>query len=156
VDAAFSGTAEVVRAGRLTVYLGGEPSPVATAREVVSAYADTVITTGTQGSALRVKLLNNLLFGAIMQVTLRGLEAGRAMGIEESTLLEALAVSSGGSNAVRYIVARGGSERCVAAITPFLRKDLAACRDAASEVDVDLSALLAVASDGPMNLRERE
>jgi 3-hydroxyisobutyrate dehydrogenase-like beta-hydroxyacid dehydrogenase len=148
VDAAFSGTAEAVRAGRLTVYLGGEPSHVAAAREVVSAYADPVITTGARGSALRVKLLNNLLFAAITQVTLRGLEAGRAMGIEESTLLEALAVSSGGSTAGRYIAARGGSERYVEAVTPFLRKDLAAV----SEVDADLSELLAAAYDGPMNL----
>jgi 3-hydroxyisobutyrate dehydrogenase-like beta-hydroxyacid dehydrogenase len=148
VDAPFSGTAEAVRAGTLTVYLGGEPSHVATAREVVSAYADPVITTGARGSALRVKLLNNLLFAAITQVTLRGLEAGRAMGIEESALLEALAVSSGGSTAGRYIAARGGSERYVEAVTPFLRKDLAAV----SEVDADLSELLAAAYDGPMNL----
>jgi 3-hydroxyisobutyrate dehydrogenase-like beta-hydroxyacid dehydrogenase len=148
VDAPFSGTADAVRAGRLTVYLGGEPAHVATARDIVSAYADPIITTGTRGSALRVKLLNNLLFAAITQVTLRGLEAGRAMGIEESALLEALAVSSGGSNAGRYIAARGGAERYVAAVTPFLRKDLAA----ASEMDTDLSALLAAAYDGPMNL----
>jgi len=148
VDAPFSGTADAVRAGKLTIYLGGEPSHVATARDIVSAYADPVITTGARGSALRVKLLNNLLFAAITQVTLRGLEAGGAMGIEESTLLEALAVSSGGSNAGRYIAARGGAERYVAAVTPFLRKDLAA----ASEMDTDLSALLAAAYDGPMNL----
>lgn len=148
VDAPFSGTAEAVRAGRLTVYLGGEPSHVETAREIVGAYADPVITTGARGSALRVKLLNNLLFAVISQVTLRGLEAGRAMGIEESALLEALAVSSGGSNAGRYITDRGGSERYVAAVTPFLRKDLAAV----SEMDTDLSALLATAYDGPMNL----
>jgi 3-hydroxyisobutyrate dehydrogenase-like beta-hydroxyacid dehydrogenase len=148
VDAPFSGTADAVRAGRLTVYLGGEPAHVSVAREVVSAYADPIITTGARGSALRVKLLNNLLFAAITQVTLRGLEAGRAMGIEESALLEALAVSSGGSNAGRYIAARGGTERYVAAVTPFLRKDLAA----ASEMDTDLSALLAAAYDGPMNL----
>jgi 3-hydroxyisobutyrate dehydrogenase-like beta-hydroxyacid dehydrogenase len=150
VDAAFSGTADAVRAGRLTVYLGGEPSHVDTARAVVSAYADPIITTGASGSALRVKLLNNLLFAAISQITLRGLAAGRSMGIEEGALLEALAVSSGGSNAGRYIEARGGTEPYIAAVTPFLRKDLAAV----AGLDVDLSELLATAHDGPMSLRE--
>lgn len=156
VDASFSGTAESVRAGCLTVYLGGEPEHVATARRVVSAYADPIITTGARGSALRVKLLNNLLFAAITQVTLRGLEAGRAMGIGESALLEALAVSSGGSSAGRYITSRGGSERYVEIVTPFLRKDVAACSDTAAELGADLSKLLAAAHDGPMNLANPE
>lgn len=152
VDGAFSGTAEAVRAGRLVVYLGGEPAQVAVARQVVAAYAAPVILTGARGSAMRVKLLNNLLFAAISQLTLRGLEAGRAMGIDEGTLLEALAVSSGGSSAARYISARGGPDRYVTSVTPYLRKDVAACRDAAAEAGIDLSALLTAAQEGPMNL----
>ncbi|MFD9502991.1 NAD(P)-dependent oxidoreductase [Streptomyces sp. NPDC060035] len=154
VDAAFSGTAEAVRAGRLTVFLGGEPAHVATAREVVAAYAAPVVATGPRGSALRVKLLNNLLFAAISQVTLRGLAAGRAMGVAEDALLEALSVSSGGSAAGAYIAARGGPEGYVAAVAPFLRKDLAACRDTAAQSGVDLALLLGAARDGPMDLGE--
>lgn len=154
VEAPFSGTPEAIRARRLAVYLAGEAEHVAIARKVVSAYADPIIPTGARGSALRVKLLNNLLFAAITQLTLRGIEAGRAMGIQEDTLLEALAVSSGGSNAGRYIVERGGAESFASRITPFLRKDLAACRDAAQEAGVDLSDLLAAAYAGPMNLTD--
>ncbi|WP_246281538.1 NAD(P)-dependent oxidoreductase [Fodinicola acaciae] len=152
VEAPFSGTADAVRAGRLTVYLAGEPEQVATARWIISSYAGPVVATGGRGTAMRVKLINNLLLAAITQATLRGLAAGRAMGIDESVLLEALAVSSGGSTAARQMDARGGSENYLAAITPFLRKDLVACRDAAAEVGVDLSDLLAAAYDGPMNL----
>ncbi|MGW5715191.1 NAD(P)-dependent oxidoreductase [Amycolatopsis sp. NPDC003865] len=150
VDAAFSGTAEAVRAGRLTVYLGGEPDHVASAREVVSAYADPVIETGPRGSAMRVKLLNNLLFAAISQVTLRGLETARAAGIDENVLLDVLAVSSGGSRAAQYIAARGGAEKYAAAVTPFLRKDLAACQDTGA----GLAELLTVAHMGPLDLHE--
>lgn len=154
VDAAFSGTAEAVRAGRLTVFLGGEPAHVAVARQVVAAYADPVVATGPRGSALRVKLLNNLLFAAISQVTLRGLAAGRAMGVAQDALLQALAVSSGGSTAGSYIAARGGAERYADAVAPFLAKDLAACRDTAAEAGVDLAPLLDAAHDGPMDLGE--
>lgn len=152
VDAPFSGTADTVRAGRLTVFLGGEPEHVAIAREIVAAYADPVVATGGRGSALRVKLINNLLLAAITQATLRGLAVGSAMGIDERVLLEALAASSGGSTAARQMVARGGSERYIAAVTPFLRKDLAACRDVAADLGVDLSELLAAAYDGRMSL----
>ncbi|MBE9373298.1 NAD(P)-dependent oxidoreductase [Saccharopolyspora sp. HNM0983] len=152
VDAAFSGTAADVAAGRLTVFLGGRAEHVATAAGVVGAYADPVVTTGALGSALRVKLLNNLIFAAITQVTLRGLEAGRAMGIEESAVLEALSVGSGGSAAARHIAAHGGSGPYIDAVRPFLRKDLAACRDFAAALGIDLSALLAAACDGPLGL----
>ncbi|MFJ9127740.1 NAD(P)-dependent oxidoreductase [Streptomyces sp. NPDC102340] len=154
VDAAFSGTAEAVRAGRLTVFLGGEPDHVEVARQIVPAYADPVVATGPRGSALRVKLLNNLLFAVISQVTLRGLAAGRAMGITEEALLQALAISSGGSTAGAYITARGGAERYTQSVAPFLAKDLAACRDTGGAVGVDLSRLLAAAQDGPMDLAE--
>jgi 3-hydroxyisobutyrate dehydrogenase-like beta-hydroxyacid dehydrogenase len=154
VDAAFSGTADSVRAGRLTVYLGGDPGDVSTARHVVGAYADPVIETGPRGSALRVKLLNNLLFAAISQVTLRGLEAGRALGVDEKVLLDVLAVSSGGSKAAEYIATRGGAERYAAAVAPFLRKDLAACRETAAGFGADLAGLLAVAVAGPLELDE--
>lgn len=148
VDAAFSGTAEAVRAGRLAVYLGGDPGHVAIAREVVSAYAEPILETGPRGSAMRVKLLNNLLFAAISQVTLRGLDAARALGIDERVLLAVLAVSSGGSSAAKYVAARGGAVRYAAAVTPFLRKDLAACHD----TNADLAELLAIARSGPLDL----
>ncbi|MFD3307247.1 NAD(P)-dependent oxidoreductase [Streptomyces sp. NPDC058694] len=152
VDAAFSGTAEAVRAGRLVVYLGGEPEHVARARQVVRAYADPVLTTGGRGSALRVKLLNNLLFAATAQLTLGGVEAGKALGIEESILLDALAVGSGGSTAGRYIAARGGAEAFIATVTRFLRKDLEACADLLAESGVDLSAVLSAARSGPIQV----
>lgn len=154
VDGAFSGTADAARAGRLVIYLGGEPEQVATARQVVGAYAEHIITAGARGSGMLVKLLNNLLFATIGQVTLRGLEAGRALGIDDSALLEALSVSGGGSNAGRHIAALGGPDRYTVTVTPFLRKDLAACQEMAAEMGLDLSALLAVAHGGPMDLAD--
>ncbi|WP_194830006.1 NAD(P)-dependent oxidoreductase [Nocardia sp. XZ_19_231] len=152
VDAAFSGTPDAVRAGSLVVYLGGDAHHVGTVREVIGAYAGTVIPTGGRGSAMLVKLLNNVLFAAISQVTLLGIAGARELGIEESSLLEALGVSSGGSTAGRYIAARGGSEQYSDSVIPFLRKDLAACREVAAVSGIDLTALLRVAGEGPMNL----
>jgi 3-hydroxyisobutyrate dehydrogenase-like beta-hydroxyacid dehydrogenase len=152
VDAPFSGTADAVRAGRLTMFLGGEPQHTAAARAVVRAYADPVVTTGGPGSALRVKLLNNLLFAAISQLTLRALAAGRDLGVAEDRLLAALAVSSGGSAAAGHIAAAGGSAGYTAGVAPFLRKDIAACQELAAELSVDLSALLDAAGAGPMDL----
>lgn len=152
VDAPFSGTADAVRAGRLTVFLGGQPQHTAAAVAAVAAYADPAIVTGGPGSALRVKLLNNLLFAAVSQLTLRALQVGGELGIAEDRLLAALAVSSGGSTAAGHIGAVGGSAGYIAGVAPFLRKDIAAGQELAAELDVDLSALLAAAGTGPINL----
>lgn len=155
LDAPFSGSAELIRAGRLTVYLSGAGEAAEKAGSVLSAYAGTILRTGGRGSALRVKLLNNLLFAAITQLTLTGVEAGRAMGVEENAFLEALAASSGGSNAAGYIGQRGGAQGFAESVAPFLRKDVAACRAVADELGVELGPLLRAASDGPVDVDGR-
>ena len=156
VEAPFSGTAEDVRASRLTVYLGGEPQAVTVAQDVVKWYADPVIHTGVLGSAMRTKLINNLLFAAISQVTLQALQAASAFGLDESAVLVALGHGSGGSAAARHIAALGGAESFSAAVAPYLAKDIAACVEAArsdgSDVAAALDGLLVSARSGPIGL----
>ena len=57
-----------VLAGTLTVMMGGAPDDVARARETVAAYADPIFLIAGLGSALVVKLLNNALFAANIQL----------------------------------------------------------------------------------------
>src|SRR5947208_6398060 len=59
VDAPFSGGADNVLAGTLTVMLGGAPDDVERARITVAAYADPILPIAALGSALAVKLVNN-------------------------------------------------------------------------------------------------
>lgn len=154
VAAPFSGTDDAVRAGRLTVYLGGTAGDVAVAAEVVAAYAGTTIRFGDRAAALRFKLLNNLAFAAISQVTLRVLDAARRMGLEEQAVLDGLAAGSGASAAAGYVAALGGAGPFAEFTAPFLRKDLDACRVVADESGVDLSALLAAAREGPLGIAD--
>ena len=153
VDAPFSGTAAAVRAGELVVFLGGVPAHVSIAREVIGSYAGSIIETGALCSALHVKLINNLLFAAIAQLTLNATKIAGAQGITEAAMLDALALASAGSTAGRYITARGGSAPFTASVEPFLRKDVAAVREALADSGADLSTLLSAAYTGPMHLR---
>ncbi|NEC90133.1 hypothetical protein [Streptomyces sp. SID12501] len=84
---------------------------------------------------------------AITQSMSRVLATGRVMGVEESTLFEVPTVRSGGNTTGRRIVARGGSACRAYAVTPFLRQDLATCRDTAAEMGA-LSKLLTAAMTG--------
>lgn len=156
VDAPFSGTDTDVHEGRLTVYLGGETEAITHACDVVSGYADPVIRTGPLGSALRFKLINNLLFGGISQLTLQALQAGAVLGLDETALLSALGHGSGGSTAAGHIAAIGGAEVFCTYVAPFLRKDVAACEDAVRAAGGDVSAvlgsLLAAVRTGPIDV----
>ncbi|MGC5255649.1 NAD(P)-dependent oxidoreductase [Gordonia sp. DT218] len=153
VEAPFSGTPDAVRAGALTVLLAGDDTAVEAAAQVVRAYADAPQKTGGPGTALAAKLLNNALFAACTQLTLAALEAGESLGIEQGTLLDVLAASSGGSTAAGYLSGSGVDARTYSErLLRYLRKDVASVRLVAAELDVDLADLIAAAERGPMDL----
>jgi len=154
VDAGFSGSSEMVRAGALTLFLGGATADVDPAKEVLKAYGSVLIDTGDLGSGMRVKVLNNILFAAISQSTLSVLKSASRMGIDETSLLRALQAGSGASAAAEWIRSRGGADTFIERVEPFMRKDVAAASRMAIAMEVDLSAVLAAASAGPMNLTQ--
>lgn len=152
VDAPVSGNAESIRDGRLTVLLGGPPAAVDTVAAAVAAYADPVLRTGALGTALSLKLVNNLLFAAHVQTAAAAVRLAGELGIAEDALTAALAHTSGGSTALRYIAAAGDVERFGAGVAEFMRKDVAACEAAAAERGVAPGFLFDVARTGPLPL----
>jgi 3-hydroxyisobutyrate dehydrogenase-like beta-hydroxyacid dehydrogenase len=152
VDAGFSGDSEKVYAGTLTLFLGGASVDVDRSKGVLKAYGAVLIDTGVLGSGMRVKVLNNLLFAAISQSTLSALKSASAMGIDETSLLRALQAASGGSTAAELIRSRGGADTFIERVEPFMRKDVDVAAQMAAAMKVDVSAVLAAASAGPMKL----
>lgn len=153
VEAPFSGTPAIIRRGELTVMLAGDPDAVDRAATVAGAYATRIHRTGALGTALSAKLINNTLFAACTQLTLSALRSAEKLGIDESTLLDLLADSSGGSAAARYIAASGEQADAYAErITHYLTKDLAAASSAADDLGVDIDNLVAATHLGPMHL----
>lgn len=152
VDAPVSGSADDIAAGRLTVLLGGPEDAVARVQPMLSAYADPLVTTGGLGTALNLKLINNVLFAANAQLVAAAVELGRQLGVRDSNLFEALAACSGGSRAATYVQTAGGVANFAEIVAPFLRKDVAACIEAAADSGVELGQLRTVAETGPLSL----
>jgi 3-hydroxyisobutyrate dehydrogenase-like beta-hydroxyacid dehydrogenase len=152
LDAPVSGTADHIAQGKLTVLIGGPPDAVERVKPVLAAYADPIITTGALGSALNIKLINNVLFAANAQLVAAAAELGQRLGVSSEALLQALAVCSGGSNAAAYTQGAGGIETFATIAAPFLRKDIAAAMTAASEVGADLGLLRTVVETGPLSV----
>jgi 3-hydroxyisobutyrate dehydrogenase-like beta-hydroxyacid dehydrogenase len=152
LDAPVSGTAENIAAGELTVLVGGEAAAVAVATEVFRAYASPVVGTGALGTAMKTKLLNNLLFAANMQLVGDAARLAGALGIEPEAAFQALSVSSSASKAMGYLLQFGALGAFASSAAPYLRKDVEAARQTAEQLGVELGLLGDVAKRGPLDL----
>jgi 3-hydroxyisobutyrate dehydrogenase-like beta-hydroxyacid dehydrogenase len=152
LDAPVSGTAEQIADGKLTVLVGGAADAVDRVKPVLAAYADQIIVTGELGSALAIKLINNVVFAANSQLVAAAVALGEQLGVNSQALLDALSVCSGGSAAASYVAGVGGLEEFAAKGAPFLRKDVAAAVVAAEQAGGELSYLAHVIDTGPLEL----
>jgi 3-hydroxyisobutyrate dehydrogenase-like beta-hydroxyacid dehydrogenase len=152
LDAPVSGTVENIGAGTLTVLVGGPSDAVSTVTPILAAYADPVVATGALGSALALKLINNLLFAANAQLLGAATHLGTQLGVEPDALLSTLQVCSAGSNVAAHAHRIGGMHRFEELAGPFLRKDIAACREAAADAGVELGLLGTALREGPLAL----
>src|ERR1700757_122552 len=126
LDAPVSGTVENIDAGTLTVLIGGRSDAVASVTPILAAYADPVVATGALGSALALKLINNLLFAANAQLLAAATQLGTQLGVAPDVLLSTLQVCSASSRAADHAHRIGGMDRFAELAGPFLRKDIVA------------------------------
>ncbi|MCU1593328.1 MAG: 6-phosphogluconate dehydrogenase, NAD-binding protein [Frankiales bacterium] len=152
VDAPVSGTADDIRAGRLTVLLGGPPEAVSLCADVMAAYAGTVLHVGGPGDALAVKLVNNLLFAAHSQLAVAAVELGAAFGVSREPLLAAVQSCSGASSALATLATLADEETFASLAGPFLRKDVSACSDELTSSGSTAPLLLQTVRLGPLDL----
>jgi 3-hydroxyisobutyrate dehydrogenase-like beta-hydroxyacid dehydrogenase len=152
LDAPVSGTVENIEAGTLTVLVGGPSDAVPMATPVLAAYANPIVATGELGSALAIKLVNNLLVAGNAQLLAAAIQLGQSLGVDADALLSALQVCSSASHVAAHAHRLGGIEPFTERATPFLRKDIAAALEAAGEAGVDLGLLGVAVDSGPLNL----
>jgi 3-hydroxyisobutyrate dehydrogenase-like beta-hydroxyacid dehydrogenase len=152
VDAPVSGGPGEIADGRLTVLLGGLPAARARAAQAVGAYADPVIETGELGTALAVKLVNNLLFAANTQVLAEAIRLGEELGVVPGEMLSALNHMSGGSQVSLRAAVGADMASFAARIGPFMKKDVAVCLEQAAERGVDPGLLIDVVRRGRLDL----
>ncbi|MFD5296374.1 NAD(P)-dependent oxidoreductase [Streptomyces mutabilis] len=141
VDVPVSGGPHDIRAGRLTVFAGGERPAVERVLPALDAYADTVLHVGALGAGQSVKLVNNAVFAAQLGMLAQAVRLGELLGVEERVLLDALSRGSGASNAAVASAARGGVGGLAVSAGAFLRKDLAVVTDLAGELGLPLGPL---------------
>ncbi|MET0371767.1 MAG: NAD(P)-dependent oxidoreductase [Sphingobium sp.] len=141
LDAAFSGTDASAAAGTIALMVGGTEAALDKARPVLSAYADFIAHVGPSGAGMTMKLVNNALFGAQMQLAYDALRILVGSGIDKDVAVATLARSSGGSFALGRFGGAGSPEAVMEGVRPYMEKDVEHARIAAREADFDLGML---------------
>jgi 3-hydroxyisobutyrate dehydrogenase-like beta-hydroxyacid dehydrogenase len=85
------------RAGQWTLPTGGDADDIAKVRPVLAAFANRIVHVGPSGSGNTVKLLNNLMFGAINGATVEMFALAERLGVEAGLLFNAIADSGAGT-----------------------------------------------------------
>jgi 3-hydroxyisobutyrate dehydrogenase-like beta-hydroxyacid dehydrogenase len=155
VDAPFSGGADDVLAGHLTVMLGGAADDVTRARLTVGTYADPMVEIGPLGSALVVKLVNNALFAANIQLVAQAEDVANELGVDTATLARVIQESSGASYVMGLVSAMGSAKTLVDTAGHYMRKDIDVVREVADGLGIDLGILGQVLDGGPARFEAR-
>ncbi len=154
VEAPVSGSAEDIDEGHITVLLGGEVDDVERVREVVAAYGDPVLHVGPLGAAQAVKLLNNALMSAHLQLLADVERVALELHVDWPQAIAAIQQSSGTSLALDVVGRMGSVHTVMEAAGRFLRKDVAAVNQVAAEMGIDLGELGRVNRLGSLALGE--
>ena len=146
VDSPVTGAVDGARRGALTLFVGGEPAPVAVARPLLE-HLGTVIECGPLGAGNVVKLVTNQLWFAAAAALGEGFAVGVANGVDLRTLWEAVLNSVGDSFVARHdapsIFAGHYDPSFPLALCV---KDLGLLADLESRVDADLPITAAARS----------
>jgi 3-hydroxyisobutyrate dehydrogenase-like beta-hydroxyacid dehydrogenase len=95
-----------------------------------------------------VKLVNNLLLAAHVQLGVEALRVAEAMGLDRAAVASAVSHCSGASRALGMVAAAEASS-VYANLSHFLGKDVTVAAATATELGVDLGFLGQVAREGP-------
>ena len=145
LDCALSGGPQDIEKGELTLLVGGEPEVLEQARVVLEAYASPILFVGAAGDGQKVKLLNNVTFGAHVALAVEVEAAARALGMDPALALLALTKCSANSFALSTSAAHGSAAGLVSSAGRFIAKDHQVCEEVAAELGANLEALFSVA-----------
>ncbi|MFZ9310595.1 MAG: NAD(P)-dependent oxidoreductase [Arenimonas sp.] len=120
LDAPVSGGVEGARNGKLSVMVGGDAEVLASAQELLSAYALRVTLMGPTGAGQATKAVNQVLVAGIAQAVCEGLAFGEALGLKPESLVPTLAAGAAGN----WFLDKRGATMMAGQFTPGFKSAL--------------------------------
>ena len=145
IDAPVSGSPASVAAGEITLFVGGAVGHVERARPALASYGNPIWHAGRLGSGQALKLVNNALFAAHLQLASETSRIVTELGLDPIKSAGALEHGSGASRAISIL----GGRREMGTLRTFLDKDVNVLRAVSAELQLDLGLLAATNAAGP-------
>ncbi len=144
LDAPGSGGPAQVAAGELVLFVGGPEEVLERCRPMLSCYASQVVHFGDVGSGQRVKLINNLLFGAHTELAVEAARLAGEFGIDPILLAQTLHRCSGASSALDLVATMRSPDALLHGAGWTIYKDVHYALDLVSELDGSLGSFQGV------------
>ena len=141
LDAPVSGGPHDIRAGAITLLVGGDAATLDRCRPALASYGDPILHAGGPGAGQSVKLVNNLLFAAQVDLVTDASQMLDALGLDTRQALEAIGHCSGDSRALRLALRSGGITLLLQSAGPFIDKDRATAAEVAAGLNIDRGRL---------------
>lgn len=142
LDAPVTGSVAAAGEGRLTCFIGGDPTLLEASRPVLTLLCDHLIHCGDNGSGYRMKLVNQTVLAGIFLGLADGLALARRDDFAPSTVLEAVGSGPAAGSLFQTYAQRmltGSDDRSFT--LGLLRKDLRLARAEAHENGIPCSML---------------
>jgi 3-hydroxyisobutyrate dehydrogenase len=155
VDAPVSGGSEGAEKGTLTIFVGGRPEHVATARPVLEAFGARITHLGPSGSGQMAKAVNQVMIAGTYATVGEGIALAQAAGLPLPELLEALSAGAAGSWVLANRAGNMVDDRYPLGFKVSLhRKDVAIALDEARRLGVGTAVSELVLSEEDELIRE--
>ncbi len=90
LDAPVSGGQAGAENGKLTVMVGGAPSPFDRAKPVIDAYAKSCVLMGPVGSGQLTKMVNQICIAGLVQALAEGMNFAKKAGLDTTKVVEVI------------------------------------------------------------------
>ena len=100
VDAPLGRTPKEAEAGKLSTYVGGDPTVVKKLRPVMECYADTIVEVGALGMGHTLKLINNFISIGNCAIIAEAATTAAKLGVDMHKFYEV--ISAGGANSKMF------------------------------------------------------
>lgn len=140
LDTCFSKMHKDRPTGMMTLLIGGEAEAIERGRPVFEAFARAIHHVGSNGAGRAIKLVNNMLYAAHLQVAADAVRMAEGFGLEPRRTAAALMECSGSSNALE-IFTEDEAAAMVQDARRYMLKDVAAATESARRAGIELDAL---------------
>lgn len=161
IDAPLSGGPEMVLAGTIGIFVGGDTASVARFLPVSSILSDKVDHVGPLGAGAAAKIVNNMVLAGMWEALSEAVETGGRLGLPLETMLTFLEKSPAAAPAfkVRLPVIRGETDAVGFAVNGVV-KDIGVMLSAATDAGLPVPAMHGIserfARVAQANLSERD